>query len=79
MNTKNNKYNKARGDGSKIDKKVLELLVCPISKTSLILSADKGELISIAAKLAFPIKNGVPLLVIEEARKLSEDELEKLR
>ncbi len=79
MNIKNSKYDKARGDGSKIDKKVLELLVCPISKTSLILSADKSELISIAAKLAFPIKNGVPLLVIEEARKLSEDELEKLR
>ncbi len=61
------------------DKGVLELLVCPLSKTSLILSSDKSELISLVAKIAFPIKDGVPLLTIEESRDLSEQEYENLK
>ena len=50
------------------DVKTLEMLVCPLTKTRLTLSSDKTELISIAARLAFPIVNGVPLLTLEEAR-----------
>lgn len=53
-----------------IDPKVLEFLVCPISKTTLVLDSERKELISQKAKLAFPIKNGIPLMLIDEARKL---------
>ena len=50
------------------DRKTLEMLVCPLTKTRLMLSADKSELISVAARLAFPIVKGVPLLSLDEAR-----------
>ncbi len=50
--------------------KVLEFLVCPISKTPLEYDEKANELISRKAKLAFPIKNGIPLMLIDEARKL---------
>lgn len=60
------------------DPKTLEMLVCPLTKTRLILSADRTELISAAARLAFPIREGVPLLVLEEARAVAEDELARL-
>ena len=53
-----------------IDKKMLECLVCPITHNVLQLSADKKELISKNANLAFPIREGVPILVIKEARQL---------
>ena len=52
------------------DRKLLELLVCPISKTTLAYDAERQELISRAARLAFPIRDGVPCLVREEAREL---------
>lgn len=48
--------------------KMLEMLVCPLTKTRLVLSADRSELISVAARLAFPIVKGVPLLSLDEAR-----------
>jgi uncharacterized protein YbaR (Trm112 family) len=60
------------------DPKTLEMLVCPLTKTRLILSPDRTELISAAARLAFPIREGVPLLVLEEARAVAEDELARL-
>ena len=44
------------------------MLVCPLTKTRLTLSADRTELVSVAARLAFPIVKGVPLLSLEEAR-----------
>jgi len=59
-----------------IDPKVLEMLVCPLTKTRLSLSADGQELISVAARLAFPIRAGVPLLTLEEAREVAPEELE---
>ncbi len=49
---------------------LLERLVCPVSQTQLRYDAEKQELISDKAALAFPIKDGIPLLVVEEARKL---------
>jgi len=55
-----------------VDPKLLELLVCPVTKTSLSYDAQTQELVSEAAKLAFPIRNGVPILLLQEARKLSE-------
>lgn len=60
------------------DVKTLEMLVCPLTKTRLTLSADKTELISIAARLAFPIVNGVPLLSLDEARSVEPEALREL-
>ncbi len=61
-----------------VDPRTLEMLVCPVTKTRLVLSADKKELISSAARLAFPIRSGVPLMVVEEARAVSEEEIARL-
>ena len=56
-----------------IDRRLLELLVCPLTKTSLDFDPVRNELISRAARLAFPIKSGVPLMTVEAARHLDED------
>lgn len=56
----------------KIDRKLLELLVCPVTKTTLEYDAESQELVSRAAKLAYPIRNGIPIMLAEEARELSD-------
>lgn len=61
-----------------VDTGTLEMLVCPLTKTRLTLSADRKELISVAARLAFPIVNGVPLLSLDEARSVDPEVLRKL-
>ena len=61
-----------------VDPKLLELLVCPLTKTRLVYLASTRELLSKAAGLAFPIRNGVPLMIEEAARKLSDADLRKL-
>jgi uncharacterized protein YbaR (Trm112 family) len=53
-----------------IDAKLLEILVCPLTKSTLEYDAEKQELISRAAKLAYPIRDGIPIMLPEEARKL---------
>ncbi len=53
-----------------IDPKLLEILVCPVTKGVLEYDAAKQELISPAAKLAYPIRDGIPIMLPEEARKL---------
>ena len=58
-----------------IDPRTLEMLVCPLTKTRLTLSADRTELVSVAAHLAFPIKLGVPMLSLDEARDIDPDEM----
>ena len=60
------------------DIKTLEMLVCPLTKTRLSLSVDKKELISVAARLAFPIVKGVPLLSLDEARNVEPETLRQL-
>ena len=60
------------------DIRTLEMLVCPLTKTRLTLSADKSELISVAARLAFPIVKGVPLLSLDEARPVDPDEVRRM-
>jgi uncharacterized protein YbaR (Trm112 family) len=60
------------------DRKTLEMLVCPLTKTRLMLSADQSELISVAARLAFPIVKGVPLLSLDEARNVDPEMLRRL-
>ena len=57
-----------------IDPKLLEILVCPLTKTRLHYDAQKQELISDAAKLAYPIRDGIPIMLAEEARELGPDE-----
>lgn len=58
---------------------MLEMLVCPMTKTQLVLSDDHSELISVAARLAFPIRKGVPLMFLGESRSLTDEELNRLR
>lgn len=62
-----------------IDRKLLELLVCPVTKGVLHYDHEHQELISSAAKVAYPIRDSIPIMLIEEARELSEEELAKVR
>ena len=57
-----------------VDPKLLEILVCPLTKTNLAYDAPRQELISRAARLAFPIRDGIPIMLAEEARALGDDE-----
>jgi uncharacterized protein YbaR (Trm112 family) len=57
-----------------MDAKLLEILVCPITKTKLIYDKKLQELISTAAGLAYPIKDGIPIMFEDEARKLTSEE-----
>lgn len=59
---------------SKPDPKLLELLVCPLTKTSLEYDEPNNELVSKVAKLAYPIRDGIPVMVASEARELDEDD-----
>ncbi len=52
------------------DPRLLEILVCPLTKTNLRYDAEHQELISDKAKLAFPIREGIPIMLLDEARKL---------
>lgn len=61
-----------------MDPKLLELLVCPVTKGPLDLDRERQELISRSARLAYPIRDGIPVLLEEEARTLSDEELERL-
>ncbi len=62
-----------------MDKKLLEILVCPVTKGPLIYDKKKQELISRSARLAYPIRDGIPVMLEEEARQLSSDEVEQYR
>jgi len=59
-------------EGTRIDPRLLEILVCPVSKTTLEYDAVAQELISRAAKLAYPIRDGIPIMLPEEARPIGE-------
>ena len=61
-----------------MDPKLLELLVCPVTKGPLDYDRERQELLSRSARLAYPIRNGIPILLENEARPLSDDELAKL-
>ena len=60
------------------DRRVLTMLVCPCTRTELVYDAVRQELISRAARLAFPIRDGVPVMAPDEARPLDDDELRAL-
>ena len=62
----------------KMDKKLLDILVCPVTKGKLLYTAGATELISKQARLAFPIRDGIPILLENEARPLSAEEIAQL-
>jgi len=62
-----------------MDPKLLEILVCPVSKTKLIFDKNNQELISTAVNLAYPVRDGIPILLEDEARELSLEEAEVFR
>ena len=59
-----------------MDTKLLQMLVCPMTKGSLVFNKTTNELISKSARLAYPIKDGIPVLLEEEARPLGDEGLE---
>jgi uncharacterized protein YbaR (Trm112 family) len=59
-----------RPSGMRIDPRLLEILVCPLTKTVLEYDSANQELISRAAKLAYPIRDGIPIMLADEARPL---------
>ena len=62
-----------------MDKRLLDILVCPVTKGPLIYEKQKQELISISAALAYPIRDGIPVMLEDEARRLSAEEVEHYR
>lgn len=54
------------------DRRMIEALVCPVTQTVLSYDADKQELVSKAARLAFPIRDGIPVMLVDEARKIED-------
>ena len=57
---------------SRVDPRLLEILVCPLTKTTLEYDAEKQELVSRAARLAYPIRDGIPIMLPEEARRIDD-------
>jgi len=61
-----------------VDKKLLDILACPLCKSSLIYNKDQQELICKADRLAFPIRDDIPVMLEDEARELSNEEVDAL-
>lgn len=61
-----------------MDPKLLELLVCPVTKGHLDYDRSRQELVSRSARLAYPVRDGIPVLLEDEARVLTDEELERL-
>jgi len=57
-----------------MDKKLLDILVCPVTKAPLVYNKERQELICKASRLAYPIRDGIPVMLESEARRLAEDE-----
>jgi hypothetical protein len=63
---------KAMAQQSEVDRKLLERLVCPLTKGPLVYDREKQELISQQAKLAYPIRDGIPIMLVDEARAIDD-------
>lgn len=61
-----------------VDPKLLEILVCPQTRGQLIYDRENQELVSKKARVAYPIRDGIPIMLPDEARELSDEELTKL-
>ena len=62
-----------------MDKNLLEILVCPVTKGPLIYDKSKQELVSVSARLAYPIRDDIPIMLESDARTLSQEEVEHYR
>ena len=62
-----------------MDPKLLEILVCPVTKGPLVYDRERQELISKSARLAYPIRDGIPVMLEDEARKVSPEEIEAMK
>ncbi|MCY3751242.1 MAG: Trm112 family protein [Gammaproteobacteria bacterium] len=62
-----------------MDKNLLEILVCPVTKGPLIYDKSKQELVSLSARLAYPIRDDIPIMLESDARTLSQEEVEHYR
>jgi len=62
-----------------VDSKLLEILVCPVTKGPLVYDREKQELVSVSARLAYPIRDGIPVMLEDEARRLTPEEADALR
>ncbi len=60
-----------------MDKKLLEILVCPVTKGALIYDRSRQELVSVAARLAYPVRDDIPVMLEGEARTLTPEEVEQ--
>ena len=58
-----------------IDPTLLDILVCPVARFPLVYDADKNELVSVQARKAYPVRDGVPIMLIDEARDIDDNEL----
>ena len=63
------------GKKAKVDPKLLELLACPLTKGPLAWDPERGELISRVAKLAYPVRDGIPIMLPSEARAISSEDM----
>ena len=63
----------ARTPKMEVDPKLLEILVCPVTKTTLRYDRERQELVSDKARLAFPIRDGIPIMLTDEARSLDDE------
>ena len=68
-----------RNSGREVDARLLELLACPLTKGPLVWDAGRGELVSKAARLAYPVRDGIPIMLSSEARALSDEDPEPPR
>jgi hypothetical protein len=62
-----------------MDKKLLEILVCPVTKGPLYYDRERGELISTSARLAYPVRDDIPVMLEQEARALADEEVERYK
>jgi len=72
-NAKTSKAVRGASAINRVDPKLLEILVCPVTKQPLEYNSDRHELVSPAARLAYPIRDGIPIMLMEEARSLDEE------
>jgi len=61
-------------DAGEVDPRLLESLICPITRATLEYDKERQELVSRPARLAYPIRDGIPIMLVEEARKLDDDD-----
>ena len=61
-----------------MDAKLIEILVCPVTKGPLVYDRERQELVSKSAGLAYPIRDGIPVMLEDEARRLTPEEVERL-